>query len=404
MKTRIALTVITACLFAIAKGIVAAIYAPVSGALTAAQLDDSVSSYVAAKIVRDGAINSALFWLLVICILIIWLGPLIRHFRPSATTATALLLVWLAGCTPVKVPDVIEIKSNETAWAIPMDGSSQTSQVKFNSVGFLNQHKIASKRVWIDKVERKTGRFYWDIAWIPSTQVISVDRSLVTGQWTDGDPHNDADNNGIRVVTRDSVALRVGLTITANIEEDDASTYLYYHGARPLSQVMGQNIRSFAISELTREYSQLSLAEAQAKGDSIYSKLFMEARDAFKPKGVTIQYMGNAEGLTYDDPNVQQSINASYVAHQSAITAQQEQDAQKIRNTTLVMNAQTEADAAQKLLAAKEASLFKNDLNIRTMTAQANLQMANRWNGSMPANVLPSNSPMLMNFGTAKTP
>ena len=37
----------------------------------------------------------------------------------------------------------------------------------------------------IDKVERKIGRMYYDIEWIPAVRVIRVDRSLVTREWTD---------------------------------------------------------------------------------------------------------------------------------------------------------------------------------------------------------------------------
>lgn len=415
MNIRIILTIIAALLFSIGKGILETIYSPITGALTAAQLDDTVSSYTAAKLVREGNASSVLFWLLVIAILIIWSKPLLRLLvlgclrhpntrllRKRSAHATVIVLAAMqASCMkPPKIPDVVEVKSNETAWAIPLDGSSSANQVKFNSVSFLDQKKVASKRIWIDKVEKKIGRFDWEIEWIPATRVITVDRSLVTRQWTDSDTGTSKDDQGVGVVTKDSVKLRVGLTVTASIDEDDASTYLYYHGARPLSQVLDQNIRSFAVAELTRDYSELTLSEAQTKGDTIYKALFDSARKAFKPKGVTIQYLGNAEGLTYADPTVQNAINARYLAEQSVKTAEQEQNAQKIRNATLVMNAQTEAEAAEKLLAAKEAATFKNELNIKTMAAQAGLNMSARWNGQMPANILPSNSPLLMQLGS----
>ena len=118
------------------------------------------------------------------------------------------------------------------------------------------------------------------------------------------------------MVTKDSVQLRVGLTVTASIDEDDASTYLYYHGERPLSDVLNQNVRSFAIAELTKEYSDLNLNAAQTNSVTIYNRLFEDAKAAFKAKGITIQYLGNSEGMTYSDPKVQESINRSYTAQQ----------------------------------------------------------------------------------------
>ena len=308
------------------------------------------------------------------------------------------------GCKPVKVLDIVDIKPNETAWAIPLDGSSQDGQVKFNSVEFLNQKKVAAKRIMVDKVERSIGRFPWEIEWIPAVRVVTVDRSLITREWTDS-PNSGTStaSQGIGVVTSDSVKLRVGLTITASIDEDDASTYLYYHGGRELSDVLDQNIRSFAVAELTREYSQLTLQDAQKKGPEIYSKLFDDAKTAFKDKGITIQYLGNSEGLSYADSSVQDSINKSYLAEQDNKTAQMEQNAQKIRNETKILNAQADAEAAQKLYAAQEAAKFNNSLQISLIEAQARATMAGKWNGSLPSNILPSNSPLLLNLGSQGT-
>lgn len=309
----------------------------------------------------------------------------------------------LTGCKPVKVLDVKEIKPNETAWAIPLDGSSQSGQVKFNSVEFLNQKKIAAKRVMIDKVERVVGRMPWNIEWIPAVRVITVDRSLVTREWTDS-PENGTltSKQGIGVVTKDSVQLRVGLTVTASIDEDDASTYLYYHGERTLSDVMDQNIRSFAVAELTRQYGDLTLADAQTKGTQIYAALSADAKVIFKAKGITIQYLGNAEGLTYSDPKVQAAINGSYQAAQDAKTAQAEQDAMKIRNATKVLVSQADADAASKMFAVQEASKFNNTLQISLLEAQARMAMATKWSGNLPANILPSGSPLLLNMGSSE--
>lgn len=412
MKIRIALTAVLVVLFVIANYALHLVYSPLTGAATAAQFNDTVASYAAASFLRDGTFIRGCYLLFFALLAWLWAKPLIAFVRHNPwNTAVAALLLATSSCTPYKTLDVVEVKPNETAWAIPLDAMSNSGQVKFNSVDFLNQKKIPSKRIMVDKVPYSTGRMWYDLDWIPATRVITVDRSLVTREWVD---ITNGRKDGVGVVTKDQVKLRVGLTITASIDEDDASTYLYYHGSTPgkeeekcwhgraLSDVLDQNIRSFAVAELTREYSLLNLSDAKTHGDAIYSKLFADAGKAFKAKGVTIQYLGNAEGLTFDDPKVQDAINKSYLAQQDAITAQQEQDAQRVRNTTLVMNAQTEADAAKKLFDAKEASTFKNDLNIRLISAQAQMEMAKKWSGAMPTSILPSNSPMLMNFGSSK--
>lgn len=312
---------------------------------------------------------------------------------------SAFLLV--AGCGDYKTLTPIEIGPNETAWAIPLDGTTESDQVKFNSITFLNEKKIATKRVMVDKVKRSTGRMYWDYEWLPAIKVIKVDRSLVTKEWTDSsDTGSSARREGIGVVTKDSIQLRVGLTITASIEEADASTYLYYHGEKPLADVMNQAVRSFAVAELTLQYSELALMEAQTNSQTIYAKLSKDAKEAFKTKGITIQYLGNSEGLTYSDAKVQASINNRYTVEQDAKTAEMEQNAQKIRNATTILTAQATADAAGKLFAAQKASEFQNEMKIRMLEAEAKFRMASNWDGKLPANILPSDSPMLFNLGT----
>lgn len=311
----------------------------------------------------------------------------------SLCTAIGLLS---AGCGPPKVPTTVEIQPNETVWVIPMDALGG-DQAKFNSVDYLEKRKVAAKRVWVDKVIRSTGRMWFDYEWIDAVRVITVDRSLVTREWT-------VDNQGIPVVTRDSVELTVGLTTTANIEEDDASTYLYYHGAKKLLDVVDTNVRSFAVAELTRQYSQMSLSEAQTNGVRIYAQLFNDAKAFFKSKGITVQYLGNAEGWRYKNQKIQDSINANYIAEQDNKTAINQQTAQNTRNQTKVNIAEAEANAANKLFAAQEATKFQVELQVRTMEAQARLSMATNWNGKLPENILPEGSPLLMQLGALEKP
>jgi hypothetical protein len=328
--------------------------------------------------------------------------------------ATALLAT---GCIkPPKVPSMKEIKPNETAWVIPLDAQSQSGQAKFNSVEFLNQHKVATKRIWIDKVEKPIGRFSWEIEWIDAVRVIAVDRSLVTREWTDNSQTGTSSGNqGIPVNTKDNIGLTIGLTITASIDEDDASTYLYYHGEKTLAEVTDQNIRSFAVAELNRQVSSLTLVDFQQQQAQIYSTLFKDTAAYYKTKGVTIQYLGNAEGWHFSHKEIQDSINKSFITQQDNKTAEMEQQAQKTRNATAVLvnqndnaikvaTAQAEVDAATKLENAKEAAAFRNTLQIQLLSAQAKMAMATKWDGKMPANIIPSTSPLLLNLGDESAP
>jgi hypothetical protein len=63
------------------------------------------------------------------------------------------------------------------------------------------------------------------------------------------------------------------------------------------------------------------------------------------------------------------------------------------------LTAQAQADAAKELFAAQEASKFQNELKVQLLEAEAKMRMASNWDGKMPANILPENSPMLLNLG-----
>ncbi len=51
-------------------------------------------------------------------------------------------------------------------------------------------------------------------------------------------------------------------------------------------------------------------------------------------------------------------------------------------------------------MAAKDATEFQNGLKIRLLEAEAKMKLAGAWNGQLPASILPSDSPLLMQLGT----
>jgi hypothetical protein len=324
-------------------------------------------------------------------------------------------LLTVTGCIkPPKVPTCVEIKPNATAWVIPLDGNSQSGQAQFNSVAFLEAKKVATKRIWIDKVEQPIGRFSWEIQWIDAVRVIAVDRSLVTREWTaDAETGTAQADQSIHVNTKDNIGLKIGINITVSIDESDASTYLYYHGERPLADVTDQNLRGFVLTTLSGEVASMNLVDFQENQAVIYKKLSDVVTAECKSKGITVQSIGNAKGWQFIDPKIQESINKSYIAQQDNKTAEMEQNATKTRNATAVLvnanensikvaTAQAQADAAIKLASAKEAASFQNELQINLLLAQAKMAMATKWNGSMPASILPSTSPLLLNLGDGK--
>ena len=80
--------------------------------------------------------------------------------------------------------------------------------------------------------------------------------------------------------------------------------------------------------------------------------------------GITVTTLGYAEGLTFDNPEIQKAIDLTFVAMKNAQSAQAQMQTLPIQ---------------EKIL----------DLKIREMDAESRQTLAGRWNGSA-ANVLPA--------------
>lgn len=305
----------------------------------------------------------------------------------------------LVGCGPVKLEKSVEVGPSETAYLVALETDAQG---KFESIEYLEQQKVAAKRILLPQRDRKTGRMWFEYEWIPTARVIKVDRKPVSRKWTTAQS-SDPTTAPLEVESLDSIGFAVGVTTTARIDEKEASRFLYYHAGRQLEEVIDTNIKSFVLAGLSTEFGKYNLTEARKKKNEIFEKVEKEATVFFKERGITIEYMGLSEGLTYEMPEIQKAIDNSFVAEQSKITAQQEQEAAKIQNQTLIAKVAAESEAANRLAQNLNAAMAKQRLEIEKLRVEAQLEMAKKWNGQLPTNIIPSNNPFLTNlFGAGK--
>ncbi len=318
----------------------------------------------------------------------------------------ALLLV--VGCGPVKLEEVVEVGPNETAFLVDLETDNQG---KFESIDFLEKRKVAAKRILLPQREQTTGRGPGAYRWLPTARVIKVDRSLVSRKWT-GDraattegaqKDSNAATSPLEVESLDSIGFAVGVTITSRVDEKDAATFLYYHAGKQLSEVIDTNVKSFILARLSEEFGAVSLTDCRSKKNAIFNKVEKEAQEFFKAKGITIEYMGLSEGLTYLDTKIQDAIDKAFLAEQDKITALQEQAAQVIRNQTLVSKVTAESKAANALAQNLNAAMAKQRLELEAKRVEVQLAMAKQWDGKLPSMLVPADNPFTsMLFGSAK--
>ena len=333
--------------------------------------------------------------------------------------ACSVVALSLIGCGPAKVLPLSNIESNETAFVIPIEGDGK-NQEKFESIDFLTQHKVVSKRIEMPVRERSTGRWWWEYEWLPTVRVIKVDRSLVTREWVHNKPEvKDKDGkviptaDAIPVESKDSIGFKVGINITAFITEENAPKYLYYHTSKQLSEVIDQNVRGYVQDRLAQKFGALTLEECKSAKGKIFEEVSKETIANFANYGITIATVGNAGGLEFEDAKIQESIDATAraemaieIARKSKLAQDQknELDASKAanENSILIANSIAQRQASEEFAKARESQESRVRLEIERVKADAQYKAAERWNGDMPNSIVPAGSPLLFGLDTKK--
>jgi hypothetical protein len=295
---------------------------------------------------------------------------------------TKILLVALAAsllvaCGPAQVEIVKEIKPNETAFLVSLEGDTKTDQNKFMSEEFLAKNKLAAKRVVIPQRTKSTGRWWWQYEWIPTALLITVDRQPVAREWTQSGKDATAKTQSVKVESTDGIGFGVGVTITAEIPEEYAAKYQYNFGGKPLQIVAEENIRPIVQSALSREFGTRRLEDSRSQKKEIFGIASKEVVEFFDRKGIKITNIGYSDGMAFDDPQIQASINDNFKREMSVESARQEGLAQEKRNDMLIATAKAERIAAEEFAKAREASSAKYALE----TERAKID---KWDGKLP--------------------
>jgi hypothetical protein len=267
-------------------------------------------------------------------LIVLWWKEIGAALKKVSVLAMALVMALTAvGCGPYQKEVAVTIEPNETAFLIPLEGASQSGQGKFMSVEYLEQAKVATKRITVPTRQQKLGWETWNYQWIPTMIVIKVNRSPVTREWTKtANTGTSPKDQAIVVESVESIDFYLGVNATALIQEEDAAKFLYYFSGKSLEDVMDTVIRGYVQSYLYREYGSRTLEECRADKKKIFAAMQEEAKATFKAKGITIENIGGSEGYTYKDPKIQEAINSVFAAQQQVLVAKSEKDAQDMRN------------------------------------------------------------------------
>ena len=226
----------------------------------------------------------------------------------------------------------IEIGANQSAFMIAMTGANKTNQAKFGSVAYLEENKVAAKRVQIPHVKADNTGMMTDY-YVSSHRVFILDRTPYTRDWSNAvDKGTSSKKEGFRFESADSFPIETAITASALVTEEDAAKFFYWFGSanqqlngspdsvfasvahgRSLAEVMDTVVRSRIQVLLAREFGKRKLIDGMQSKATIMDIVEATVKKEFAAQGVTITSIGFSSDLTYDD-KIQTALDSAFIA------------------------------------------------------------------------------------------
>ena len=261
---------------------------------------------------------------------------------------------------PYDKPEFKTIEASQTAFLVPLVGDT-TNQGAFDSEELLLETKVATKEIQIPHRWVQTGRRYWKGEWRPSATLIIVERKPVSRSWESGESTADSSNRAIFGETSDNIGIYVGMNCTAMIEEKDAAKFLYRYNNTPLETIIDTDIKKMVEDRFNIETALVASTELGAKKGEIVERVKTYVVDYFKDYGITITVLGLKEGISFENPEIQQALDAKFASEQDLVIQQNKNEANL---------AKAEAEAAAAVIAAEA------EAQAQLKAAQAEIEIA----------------------------
>jgi hypothetical protein len=292
----------------------------------------------------------------------------------AAPVAIALCAVIGFTCIrPYDVPEFVEVDSSESAFLIPLEGDT-ANQSTFQSVKYLEEKKVATKRVQIthrwqqDGYRPNAGRY------LGMVRLVKVDRRPITREWTKspktGTSHKD---EAISAESKDSINFSMGISCTAFIPEESAAVFLYSYPSKSLAEMLDMEVRARIHLVIAEEAGNHSLFDLPGKKNEIMKAVRDDVGPFFKKKGIEITTLAMLGGLTFENPEIQRAIDDAAKAAQLKVAAEAKRAAQEVENKTMLLAAEGKATAAKREAQGKvEAELVRveGDAKMRIREAE----------------------------------
>ena len=286
-----------------------------------------------------------------------------------------VMMFSFASCRkPYDKPEFQTLTASQTGFLVSLVGDTGT-QAAFDSEELLLQNKVATKEVQIPHRWVQMGRKHWMGEWKPSATLIIVERKPVSRSWESGNSAAESANKAIFGETADAIGVYVGMNCTAMIEEKDAAKFLYRYNNTPLDIIIDTDIKKMVEGEFNNIVGDFKSTELHEHKDDIITHIRETVIPYFKEYGITITVLGFKEGISFENPEIQDALDAKFASEQDLVIQQN-------KNEAALAKAEAEAKA---IIIAAEAQAEANKLLAESITDKILAQMYyDKWDGKLP--------------------
>ena len=267
------------------------------------------------------------------------------------------------------------INGEGQAITVPL-GKGDNQKEDGSLVDYYIKRVINGRKVEIPYYWKQTSRKYlWDSSsnggWQAAARLIVVDTKPETREWTSSlESGSSQIDQAIWVESSDSVGFSTGVSITSRInDKDDAILFLSNYppeskrlietkGGSPfnveitsLAQIMDEEVRTKIQEIFAYEAAAYTMDELRGKKREILDKIKEDVIPYFKKRGITITTIGQFGGFTYENPDIQSSIDKVFQAQQEQEVAKAE--AKAAQEMKLALQLKGEGTAQQAIEIAK---------------------------------------------------
>ncbi|MBA2743727.1 MAG: hypothetical protein H0U43_05380 [Chthoniobacterales bacterium] len=173
-----------------------------------------------------------------------------------------------------------------------------------------------------------------------------MNRSPVTREWTaDAATGTASRNQAVWIESSDSVGFSLGFTCTAFIPEENAAKFLYWYPSGSLTNVMDTELRGRVQQIAAEVAARYPLDDLRAKKQEIADAVRTDVTTFFALRGISVTTIGMFGGMSYENAEIQKSIDGTVIAQQLKVVHEARFAAQQRENDRIELEANATAGA-----------------------------------------------------------